>query len=376
MFFRRVHGGRLIYNTCWEDPRIDRRLLGLDNDSRVVVITSAGCNALDYLLDDPRAVHAVDVNYRQNALMHLKLALLRKGGHEDLFAMFGRGRHERHRELYDAVRDGIPPYARTFWDRKIDYFSGAGLRRSFYFHGTAGEVAWLLGKLLLNVKRGLRPHVGPMLEAQSLAEQREIYQRVEPILWGRLSRWLMKQPVLMTMMGVPRQQVRLIDRHHPLGLAGYVRDKVRAVLTEVGIADNYFWRVYMTGEYTPTCCPNYLRPEHFRTLGDRGDRVATHTCTVTEFLRDNPGRYTHYILLDHQDWLAGHDPEALAEEWELILANSRPGTKVLMRSAGLDLGFLPRSLDGRVRFLPDVTEPLHRVDRVGTYGSLHLGVVQ
>ncbi|MFP4054703.1 MAG: DUF3419 family protein, partial [Phycisphaerae bacterium] len=48
-FFRHVHGGRLIYNTSWEDPRIDRELLELDGDSKVVMITSAGCNALDYL---------------------------------------------------------------------------------------------------------------------------------------------------------------------------------------------------------------------------------------------------------------------------------------------------------------------------------------
>ena len=48
--FRRVHGNTLIYNTCWEDPRLDREMLGLDRHSRVVMITSAGCNALDYLL--------------------------------------------------------------------------------------------------------------------------------------------------------------------------------------------------------------------------------------------------------------------------------------------------------------------------------------
>ena len=28
-WFRRVHGSRLIYNTCWEDPRADRELLQL-----------------------------------------------------------------------------------------------------------------------------------------------------------------------------------------------------------------------------------------------------------------------------------------------------------------------------------------------------------
>ncbi|MCW0218895.1 MAG: BtaA family protein, partial [Prosthecobacter sp.] len=68
VIFNRVHGGNLVYNTCWEDPRLDRQMLDLQPDSRVVMITSAGCNALDYLLDAPAEIHAVDMNPRQNAL--------------------------------------------------------------------------------------------------------------------------------------------------------------------------------------------------------------------------------------------------------------------------------------------------------------------
>ncbi len=62
--FKRVHGSNLVYNTCWEDPRLDRQMLNLQPDSRLVMITSAGCNALDYLLDEPAEIHAVDVNPR------------------------------------------------------------------------------------------------------------------------------------------------------------------------------------------------------------------------------------------------------------------------------------------------------------------------
>ena len=77
--FGTMHRHRLLYNACWEDPRLDRALFQIQPDSRVLVITSAGCNALDYLLDDPAEVVAVDVNPRQNALLELKLALIRRG---------------------------------------------------------------------------------------------------------------------------------------------------------------------------------------------------------------------------------------------------------------------------------------------------------
>ena len=76
--FRLVHENNLVYNTCWEDPRLDREAMGLSGEDRVLVITSAGCNALDYVLDEPAEVVAVDMNPRQNALLELKLAGIRE----------------------------------------------------------------------------------------------------------------------------------------------------------------------------------------------------------------------------------------------------------------------------------------------------------
>lgn len=41
-----MHLKNLVYNTCWEDPRLDREAMQLQPDDEVVMITSAGCNAL------------------------------------------------------------------------------------------------------------------------------------------------------------------------------------------------------------------------------------------------------------------------------------------------------------------------------------------
>src|SRR3569623_694986 len=229
LVFKRVHGTQLIYICAWEDPRLDRELMKLGPDSSVVMITSAGCNALDYLLARPAAVPAIDMNIRQTT--------------------------------------------------------------------------------------------------------------------------------------------------YPGGLTSFVKDKLKRVLTEVPIEDNYFWRVYLTGGYTPDCAPGYLNPDNLPLLAANADHVHTHTMTVSHFLKDNPGNYSHYVLQDHQDRLTAHDPVALREEWELILANSRPGTKVLMRSAGFDISFVPEDVRARLRFCPEVTGPMHLKDRVGTYGSLHFGEV-
>jgi S-adenosylmethionine-diacylglycerol 3-amino-3-carboxypropyl transferase len=372
--FQKVHGSRLIYNACWEDPRIDRGLLELDEKSKVVVITSAGCNALDYLLDKPAEVHAVDVNPRQNALLQLKLALIQRGDFENLFAMFGDGYHRSFGRVLESLWSSLPEFATRYWRSKRRYFNPHGLRKTFYYHGAAGEAALLL-QTWIKSKLGLGNLFRDLFEARDLDEQKEIYDEVDPRLWGRFTQWLVSQPIVMTLMGVPRPQIDIIARSHRNGVSGYIRDKVKHVLTEVRTAENYFWRVYLHGSYTPTCCPNYLQEENFPALMRNAERIRTYDTTLTGFLQQNPGEYTHFVLLDHQDWMAHHAPDALQEEWTHILDNSVPGAKILMRSAGPDVGFIPMLAKQTLRFFPQITDELHMHDRVGTYGSTHLAVV-
>ncbi len=374
-FFRLVHGNRLVYNTCWEDPRLDRKLLGLGPEARVVVITSAGDNALDYLLDDPAGVACVDVNFRQNALLELKRALFLHASHHELFRFFGEGGGPDCAAVYKGLRRQLPDYARAFWDANIDYFKAGRLSRSFYYHGASGAVAFAFSRLLCALKPGLRRRIPELLNARSPDEQRRVFDAIEPAFWDRASRWLVGRPETMALLGVPRPQIDLIRRSHPGGLEGFVRDKVRQVFTGPPMAENYFWRVYLTGRYTRDCCPEYLKEANFAPIRDRVARLSSHTDTLSGFLAANPGPYTHFVLLDHQDWMASHAPAALAEEWERILQSAAPDAKILMRTAGLDVSFVPGEARERLRFFPEITEPLHGHDRVGTYGSQHLAVV-
>lgn len=374
LLFKTVHSRSLIYNTSWEDPRIDRQLLELDHNSRIVMLTSAGCNALDYLLDAPCEIHAIDVNPRQNALLQLKLALIERGGYDDLFAMFGRGAHPDFRRIYQEVRPCLSRQSRDFWDSNIRYFDNNSKKRSFYYYGTSGLFAWLICRYLMKNPQ-LRGELLNLLDAQTLEEQAQIYDRLEPLLWGKTLSWLIRQPFTMSLLGVPRPQIRLITEQYPGGMLGYIGDKIKHVCTAVLMQDNYFWRVYLTGQYTKTCCPNYLKQKNFGRLQNNSSHVHVHNSTITEFLKHNPGEYTHFILLDHQDWLAEHDPGALEEEWNLILRNSRPGSKILMRSAAIEVNFIPEFATAALRFFPELTDRLHLNDRVGTYGSLHFAEV-
>ena len=67
----------LVYPQIWEDPVVDMEGLAIERDSRIVCIASGGCNALSYLVADPAAVVAVDLNRAHVALGRLKAAAIR-----------------------------------------------------------------------------------------------------------------------------------------------------------------------------------------------------------------------------------------------------------------------------------------------------------
>ena len=371
--FTQIHSNNLIYNTCWEDPRCDREMLHINKSTRLVMITSAGCNALDYLLDNPKEIHCIDMNARQNAVLALKIALFQHGSYEDLWLFFGEGHHPNAVSVYaEKLKMHLPDYAQEFWDKNIIYFTK---KQSFYFFGTSGTFAWWFNQYI-NSSKSLRGNIDDLLDAKNIEEQREIYQKVEPKIVSPFVKWVMNRHITMSMLGVPRAQRQLIVDEYDGGVSGFIQNCLRQVFMELPTEDNYFWRLYLTGKYTPACCPNYLRPENYEILRERTSNIHLHTTTVSQFLIDNPSKYTHYILLDHQDWLAAHDVPALTDEWNHILKNSKKDTKILLRSAALRVDFFPDFVNEAIKFDEELMQRLHKLDRVGTYASVYFGKVK
>lgn len=372
--FSGIHSNNLVYNTCWEDPRCDRELLKLNNHSTVVMITSAGCNALDYLLDNPMSIACIDVNPRQNALLELKQVMLQQTDHQLFFSFFGEGRHPQAGHIYrEQLRQYLSKSARKFWDKKVEYFSRPAPKKSFYYRGTSGSIAWVFRKYL-NIRPKTKMLVENLLASTHLDQQAKIYRQLKPKFLTYAIKWILERQIILAMVGVPRPQRDLINQSEG-GFFGFVESCLDHIFTKIPMSENYFWMVYLQGYYTPTCCPNYLLPGNFYTLADRVSKIKRHSTTMSQFLKDNPGEYSHYILLDHQDWLAAHDLESLAEEWQLILKNSKKGTRILLRSAAREVDFFPDFVNRAVSWETVSTKVTHARDRVGTYGSVYLGVV-
>lgn len=381
--FQMVHRRNLIYNTCWEDPALDRVALRLGADDRLMVITSAGCNALDYLLAGAGRVDAVDVNPIQNALLELKAAAARRLDHASFFELFGRGQSPRAEAMYfDTLRAELSPPARHYWDRHIDFFDGNGWRKSLFYRGTSGTLAQLVLTHARAWKRLRRP-LEDLLQAGTVERQREVYEsRIRDVMWTPGLRWLLERGPTLTLLGVPEPQRHQIMSQYPGGVARFIRDALEEVITRLPFAPNYFWRVYIQGHYTPDCCPEYLHAANFDRLRASLGRLHIHTSTVTDFLRRTEPGISRFVLLDHMDWMSFRHPQALAAEWDAILAAARPGARAIFRSAGMKVTYLdhlrvhyrgrPRELDSLLTYYPALAAELHARDRVHTYGSFYI----
>ncbi len=384
--FTTVHGNNLVYNTCWEDPRLDRVALDIGPDDNVLVITSAGCNSLDYALAEPNHVNAVDMNPRQNALLDLKMSAIRNLEFDDFFKMFGEGRLPGARKIYEQkLRQSLPAWSQSFWDKKIKWFDHR--KKSFYYRGTSGTVARIICAYTDNVIR-VRPHLDALLNAETIEEQREIYENhLQKKFWSSLMKFAMNRDTTMSMLGVPKAQRKQIETQYEGGLVKFIRDCMESVFLDLPLKDNYFWRVYMNGAYTRECCPEYLKEDNFEKLkGGLVDKVSTHTDSVQGFLEKHDGTISRYILLDHMDWLSDQFFPLLESEWQAIFDRAAPNARAIWRSGGLRTDFIEQvqvNQNGQIQnispslsYNESLANELHQKDRVHTYGSFYIADIK
>jgi S-adenosylmethionine-diacylglycerol 3-amino-3-carboxypropyl transferase len=347
------------------------------------MITSAGCNALDYALLAPRAIYCIDMNPRQNALLELKMAAIRTLDFETFFQWFGLGSHPQADGVYRALlRPTLSVAARAYWDRHIHFFAGTK-RPSFYFHGTSGWLAWMINLYIDRVAR-VRHKVMELLDAPTLAEQARIYhEQLHEAFWQGKLRWALGKDATLSLMGVPRPQRRQVERTYPGGIARFIEDRIAAVFTRLPLRDNYFWRVYLTGRYSRDCCPEYLKAENFARLkGGLVDAIVPYTGPLVNFLERYRGKISRFVLLDHMDWLSTHLQSMLQRQWQALLQRSAPHSRILWRSGGLSVDFVDpievtvrrktRRLGELLLYQRELAQRLHAQDRVHTYGSFYI----
>lgn len=113
--FYNVALDRLRYSLVWEDSATLYDALAITPADRVLVITSAGCNALNVLLKNPRQVLAIDLNPVQNRLLRLKMHVIRHHEPPVLRGLLGLDGPEQVRAAAGELWTTLPADEQPFW---------------------------------------------------------------------------------------------------------------------------------------------------------------------------------------------------------------------------------------------------------------------
>ncbi len=369
-----------VYTQIWEDPVVDAKALRLNESSRILTISSGGCNVLNYLKHGPERIVAVDLNEAHMSLTRLKLAGLRHlPDYESFFRLFGEGNRPSNVAAYDThLRDVIPPDTRAFWEQRA--WGGLGERRietfatGIYEHGIlprfqrfAGQIAqWVTGR---------RPE--ELLEAESLEEQRVFFDEcVAPFFDHPFVQWVGSMPAAVYSLGIPPSQHRIIKQESETSIVDLYRDRMKRLTCGFPIADNYFtWQAFgrrYDTEYR-NALPPYLKEELFSRIRYHADVVSTYVTSYDQYLAGQlPHQFDSFVLLDAMDWM---EPETIARLWREIARVGTPGARVIFRTAGersVVEPALPSALRAQFTYEKERSLELHAEDRSAVYGGFHI----
>lgn len=373
-----------VYNQIWEDPRVDLAALELGEGSSVLTISSGGCNALNYLVEGPDSVTAVDLNRYHIYLLRLKVAALRHlPDHESFFRFFGEGKHKDNRANYKKyIEPNLDDDARAFWNGngpighlihgpRIEYFSRGGL----YNHSRNGYFLRFFHKFAHLV--GLHPE--ELLTAGSIEEQERLLEKnLSPFFNSTFIRTLGCLPITMFGLGIPPQQLDELKQDLAGGdsLIDAYRSRARKLACGFPIAENYFaWQAFACKYDTQkrVGIPEYLKAENFGSLKANSHRIRTGVGSVTDEIMNNPkGTFDRFVFLDAQDWM---DASTMTSLWQQIADKGAAGSRIIFRTAAANSPLprnLPAELLARFEYHADRSVELFQQDRASIYGGFHL----
>ena len=373
-----------VYNQIWEDPRVDIEALKLDSNSRVLTISSGGCNALNYLVESPESVTAVDLNRHHIYLLNLKLTALKQlPTFEDFFDFFGYGKGKNCGTDYlRYIAKNLDKDTRNFWEsntlggsviygNRISFFTNAGLyehSRNGYFLRFFHAVSRLFG---------CKPD--EVLKAMSLAEQGTLYAKhIDPFFDNFVIKTLGKLPITMFGLGIPPQQYDELKKDLSGGktIIDIYRERVRRLTCDYPIQDNYFaWQAFARKYDTEKrhAVPEYLKQENYDLLKSNADRLVTKVGSVIDEIKNSEkGTFNRFIFLDAQDWM---NAETMTDLWSAIAEKAEPGSRIIFRTASAASPIetnLAVALLAKFHYEKELSARLFKQDRASIYGGFHL----
>jgi S-adenosylmethionine-diacylglycerol 3-amino-3-carboxypropyl transferase len=167
-----------------------------------------------------------------------------------------------------------------------------------------------------------------LLALENLSGQQALcFDEAHQAFWKRWVAWLAGQNGTRYLLGVPQPQIEQIKRHYRC-VSVFIKERLDAVFGYFAAIGQLFLAGLSYRMLYAQLLPGIPQVRKFSRLkAGLMDRIATHTCTVTEFLIRNPEPISRLVLLDHMDWLITFGHRLLQEERLAIVDHVTPTSR-------------------------------------------------
>jgi S-adenosylmethionine-diacylglycerol 3-amino-3-carboxypropyl transferase len=268
----------VLYAQCWEDPEMDRIAFDIKPGDTVFSITSGGCNALTFLLDDPVKVICLDMNRFQNYLLRLKISAFKTLGYNEMLEFFGVRDSKRRWELFEKLKPFLSEEEQLYWSNKK-----SDLNHGIIHCGKYERYMHLL-KRVFRILIGEKV-ISELFNSSSLDEQRILFKtKWDNFKWRMFCRILLSR----TFASILFDKAFYKYLEPKFSFEKYYRSAVMQAVTELPIKENYFIAYILLGNYLDDNLPVYLKKENYEFIRDRVDRIQTITSGCQEYMRTLP----------------------------------------------------------------------------------------
>ncbi len=346
----------VLYSQCWEDPQIDREAFNIQKEDIVFSITSGGCNLLSFLIDDPKAVIALDLNPHQNHLLELKMAAFRLLTYDSMLEFLGVRMCDVRLKFYELLRIALSKSAKEYWDTKQKDINRGVIHCGRY----ENYMKFLRTCLRLIVSQKT---ITKFFETEDRNTRKLLFEK----RWNN-RRWKIFTKVLLSR----RTMSLLFDEaffkylESEFSFGEHFAKKVDRALTELPIKENYFLRYILLGNYDEAFLPPYICRKNFELIRNRLNRIKIVTdCCENYFQQLTDNSISKFNFTNVFEWMS---EEAFTDLLNQTVRVAKNDSVITYRNLLVPRKH-PESLSLNIHSENELAERLHNKDLSFIYDS-------
>ena len=346
-----IHRTRPLYGACNEDSRSELRALEIGPDDSVVSICAGGGRALSLLTSGPQRLTAIDRRADQLFQLELKAAAIEALDYQGFVAFLGLTPEGHRLDTYAALRGGLSPSARRYWDRRRWLIAEGVMFAGRCERAFSHYIGWLrrLGRL---------DHIERLFGASDLEAQAAILQAVGDPLLRSEPFWRLYCDSRIVFL-VTQDPGFLRSTHGSVGR--YLFRRLSEYVSRNLVRDSFMLHLMYFGDYgSPEHWPPYLQREGFEQAKKNLDRLQIVGSEIGEFAsRLRTDSIVKWSLSDVACWMSERRYHDLIR---VVTARGLPGSRLCVRHFAARHS-LPHDLKPRLRSLEALSQELDRSDR-------------